>query len=271
MAVDQPDVRLPATLREAVGEQFARAFHTPFETPIVVAVNGLLMTGAWFLLPNPNPLFTFHGTLAFPMILAAWMYSDVPATNVLGSDAARSVRALDDPPVLRRLLFAKNIVLWLLIAPLCSVIAVGVGIHEDRVVATIFSLAWIVVVPLGALGLAAWAGILFPYHPLDLSYRWEHRRPFMRMIVRWLTLAVLPYGLVPVLAVVISSPTLVLWYFTSQSHGITRISDGDFALGVLIGCVLGLAAWVWGLRAGVRIAQRRRAKLVAFLSDPARG
>jgi hypothetical protein len=262
---------LPSTLREAVGAQFARAFHTPFETPIVVAVNGLLMTGGWFLLPNPNPLFEFHGALAFPMILAAWMYSDVPATNVLGSDAQRSVLALDDPAAMRRLLYAKNIVLWMLIAPLCSLIAIGVGIHEHRLTATIFSLAWILIVPLGALGLSAWAGIYFPYHPVELRYRWEHRRPFKRMILRWLTLAVLPYGLVPVLAVVLSIPTLLLWYFTSQTGGITRIPDGDFALGVLIGCVLSLTAWIWGHHAGVRIARRRKANLIAFLSDPGAG
>lgn len=271
MAGDDPHVRLPSTLREAVGEQLTRAFHAPFETPIVVAVNGALMTGAWFLLPDPNPLFTFHGALAFPMILAAWMYSDVPATNVLGSDALRSRLALEDPPALRRLLYAKNIVLWLLIAPLCSLIAIGVGVHEHRLVATIFSLAWIVIVPLGALGLAAWAGVFFPYHPLDLRYRWEHRRPFRRMIVRWLALAVLPYGLVPVLAVVISLPTLALWYFTSQTNGITRISDGEFALGVSVGCVLGVAAWIWGQRTAVRIALKRKTKLATFLADPAQG
>jgi len=91
------------------------------------------------------------------------------------------------------------------------------------------------------------------------------------MIVRWLTLAVLPYGLVPVLAVVISLPTLVLWYFMSQSRGITRITDGEFALGVLIGCVLAVTVWLWGIRRAVRLAVQRKEKLAAFLSDPARG
>jgi hypothetical protein len=262
---------LPSSLRAAVGEQFARAFHPPYEIPIVVAVNGLLMTGAWFLLPDPNPLFTFHGALAFPMVLAAWMFSDVPATNVLGSDARRSLLALDDPPALRRLLFAKNIVLWMLIAPFCSVVAVVVGAHEHRYAASIFTLAWIVIVPLGALGPASWVGIRYPYHPIDLTYRWEHRRPFGRMIVRWLTLAVLPYGLVPLLAAVISLPTLVLWYFASQSHGITRISDGEFALGVSIGCVIAIVVWIWSIGHAIRLAVRRKEKLTAFLSDPAQG
>jgi len=261
----------PTTLREAVGAQFARAFHSPFETPIVVAVNGLIMTGAWFLIPNPNPLFTFHGALAFPIVMAGWMLSDVPATNVLGSDAKRSIAAIEDPPSLLRLLYAKNIVLWTLVAPLCAVLAIVVGLYEDRATATIFTLAWILIVPLGVLGLSAQAGIYFPYHPIALRDRWEHRHPFKRMILRWITLAVLPYVLVPALVVIISAPTLLLWYLTSQTNGATRIPDGDFALGVLIGCALALAAWLWGNRRGVRIAEKREVSLIEFLSDPGRG
>jgi hypothetical protein len=76
------------------------------------------------------------------------------------------------------------------------------------------------------------------------------------MILRWVTLTVLPYILVPALVVVISAPTLLLWYLTSQTNGTTRIPDGDFALGVLIGCGLAVAAWLWGRHRGVRIAER---------------
>src|SRR5664279_1917925 len=103
-----PEVALPGTLSEAIRAQFGRSFRSPYETPIVVVANGLLMTGAWFLLPSPNVLFTLHGALAFPMILASWMFSDVPATNVLGPDPGRAMTALTDPTTLRRLLYAKN-------------------------------------------------------------------------------------------------------------------------------------------------------------------
>ena len=44
-----------------------------------------------------------------------------------------------------------------------------------------------------------------------------------------------------------------------------------FALGVTIGCVLAITAWIWGHRAGVRIAERRKARLIAFPSDPDAG
>jgi hypothetical protein len=42
-------------------------------------------------------VFTLHGSLAFALVLAAWMYSDVPATNVLAPDRQRMMAALDDP------------------------------------------------------------------------------------------------------------------------------------------------------------------------------
>jgi len=269
-AADAVPVR-PATLREAVRSQYTRAFHPPFDMPIVVASNGLFMTGCWFLLPNPNPLFTFHGALAFPMVLASWMFSDVPATNVLGSDAMVSITALQDPRSLLRMLLAKNFVLWTLIAPFCAVIAIILGLQEDRPTATIFTIVWILVVPWGTLPLAAWAGIYYPYHPIALRDRWRHRRQFKRMILRWGILVVLPYMLVPAIVVIISAPTLLLWYLTSHTGGWSRVSDGDFAVGVLIGCGLAAVACLWGYRRGVRIAEKRKPDLILYLGDPRRG
>lgn len=79
---------MPATLRQAVRIELAEALHTPYEIPIAVAFNGALMTVLWFFLPTQwkNALFALHGTLAFAMVLAGWMISDVPATNVLARD-----------------------------------------------------------------------------------------------------------------------------------------------------------------------------------------
>ncbi len=265
------DVAVPDTLAKAVRVQLVMSFRPPYEALIVVAVNGALMTGAWFLLPSPNPLFPLHGSLAFAMILASWMYSDVPATNVLGSDANRSIAALEEPVALRRLLYAKNLVLWLLVAPLCSLLALAIGISENRLLATVFTIVWIAVVPLGALGIAALIGIYFPYHPIALSERWAHRRPWRRMIFRWLILAVVPYGLVPMLIIVLSLPTLLLWYFSSQRNGVTRIPDAQFVWGVLVACAAAIAVWILGHRLAVRLASRRKGSLTAFLKDPFNG
>ena len=40
---------LPGTFRAAVAAEMGQAFSPPYQVPIVVAVNGLLMAGAWFL------------------------------------------------------------------------------------------------------------------------------------------------------------------------------------------------------------------------------
>ena len=89
MATDQVAVRLPATLRDAVRAQISLTLEPPYEGVVTVAVNGALMSSAWFFLPLAlrDDVFTLHGPLAFALVLAAWMYSDVPATNVLGPDA----------------------------------------------------------------------------------------------------------------------------------------------------------------------------------------
>jgi hypothetical protein len=251
-----------------------RALRPPYETPSVVAVNGLLMTACWALLPPGlvSLLFRFHGPLAFPMVLAIWMYSDVPATNLLGGDPERSVTALADPPTLRRLWYAKNVVLWLLATPVCVLAAIWLGVVENRLVSTVLTVLWIAVVPLGALGFAGWLGIWFPYHPLPLRYRWERRRDWWRMLVRWLMLLVAPYGLVPSLALLVTLPSLLLWW-SVPAHGTqdSQVSDAAFGLGLALGAATAIAAWLVGHWCGPRLANRRRRWLTAFLTDPDRG
>jgi len=264
---------LPGSLPQAVRTEFGRAFHAPYEAPIVVAVNGLLMTGLWFLAPTnwKNALFSLHGPLAFAMILAGWMLSDVPATNVLGPDARRVRSALDDPVMFRRLLYAKNLVLWTLIVPLCSLIALGIGINDNDYTAMVITIVAIVVIPFGPLGISAWLGIRFPYHPIPLRERWAHRRSWRHMLMRWFVLILTPYGLVPVLALAFMAPTLFLWGITGQ-HGLTsRLSDAEFAWGTLLACGLSVIGVVAGHRVGERWARRRKVALSAYLADPSLG
>jgi hypothetical protein len=260
-------------LRSAVRDQVVLTLQPPFENLITVAVNGALMSSAWFFLPTglKDKFFTLHGSLAFALVLASWMYSDVPATNVLGPDAQRAVAAIDDPPMFRRLLFAKSIVLWTVVTPVCLVVAVINGALKHDLLATLYTVIWIGVVPFGILGISTLVGILFPYHPMPLRFRWEHRRPRRRMLVRWLALVVTPYGLVPLLSVLLMTPSLLLWGFTS-THGLSRkLPDRDLGWGIALACAISIACSVGGHLLGASLAHRRRAKLLAFLADPARG
>jgi polyferredoxin len=271
--LQETDLRLPVDIGQAVRQQLPLTFRAPFEAPITVAVNGALMSSAWFFLPTAlrDKVFTLHGTLAFALVLAGWMYSDVPSTNVLGPDATRIVLALDDPVMSRRLLYAKNIVLWLMVSPLCAVVAVISGLVNHSLLATVYTVIAIGILPFGVLAISAWVGILFPYHPMPLRYRWEHRKPMKRMVFRWAALAVTPYVLVPVLAALMLAPSLLLWGFTAP-HGLSeKLPDHDFGLGLAVACAIALACSVGGQRLGVLMMQKRRGKLESFLSDPVRG
>ncbi|GAB1646709.1 hypothetical protein [Krasilnikovia sp. MM14-A1259] len=268
-----PAASLPVNLGRAVRAELRRALHPPYETPSVVIGNGLLMTACWTLLPAGlvDALFRFHGPLAFAMILASWMYSDVPATNLLGGDAARSVTALADPVMLRRLWFAKNIVLWLLVTPLCVATAAAIGVHEHDSVGAALTALWIMIVPAGALGFAAWLGIRFPYHPLPLRDRWSQRRRWRPMLVRWMVLVLAPYGLVPLLTFAVTLPSLLVWWAIARGEQDGRLNHLQFALGLMVAAGPAAGAWLLGHRYGSRRAHRRRAWLTEFLGDPRRG
>ncbi len=276
MAWPVPDadaVSLPRTFREAVRAEFGRALRPPYATLSTVAANGVFMSVAWFLLPRTlkDDTFTLPGSLAFALVLAGWMYSDVPATNVLAPDRQRMMAAIDDPILLRRLLYAQNLVLWTFITPVCSVIAVVDGISGHDPLSILYTIIWIGVVPFGVLGIAAWVGILFPYHPMPLRFRWEHRRPRWRMLWRWLALLVTPYILVPWLSIALMVPSLLLWGFTS-AHGLSgKLPDHDLGLGIALACAVAIACSFASHRLAVMLAERRRAKLLPFLADPTRG
>jgi hypothetical protein len=231
------------------------------------------MAACWVFLPASavSFAFTFHGPLAFALGLASWMYSDVPATNVLGGDAERSRAALGDPAMLRRLWYAKNLVLWLLITPLCTVVAIGLGIYEHRLATTVLSVLWIATVPLGALGFSSWVGVYFPYHVLPLRYRWAHRDRWWRMLGRWGVLLVTPYGVVPLLTAVLTLPSLLLWKAVAPAEQAKRITDTQFFWGLLLGAAVAGVAWVGGHWYGPRLAHRHRQWLAEFLGNPERG
>ncbi len=271
--IDEQSVSLPASLGAALGYELRETFRPPYSDLLVVAFNAALMCAAWFLLPTSwqNWLFSLHGPLAFAMVLAGWMYSDVPATNVLAPDSRRVLAALDDPEMLRRLLYAKNLTLWCLVAPFCTVVAVIIGWVHHNWPPTLVSVTAIAVVPFGTLGVSAFVGIRWPYHPRQLRFRWEHRREWRHMLVRWIALVLTPYGLVPLLAVIIITPSLFLWSMLS-SHGLTdKLPTSHFAGGVALAAVVSMAFFFVGHHYSLRFVGRRRDQLRAYLADPDRG
>jgi hypothetical protein len=104
-----------------------------------------------------------------------------------------------------------------------------------------------------------------------LRERWERgKRARRHYVYRWLTLVLTPYGLVPYLSALTLLPAYGLWAATGHGLG-SKVSDGWFAVGMLVTIVVSLSLWVLGLRVSTRIARRRRDELRAFLVDPSQG
>ena len=273
LAVREFDAPLPTDFRHALRAEWARVLRPPFETPLTVAINAALMSSAWFFLPPKlvDDLFTLHGSVAFAFVLSSWMYSDVPATNVLAPDGLRVMAAIDQPLMLRRLLLARSTVLWCFVAPICLVISFITGAGQSDKITAVYSAIAIGVVPFGVLAVSGWVGILFPYHPVPIRYRWSRRRDWKHMLLRWGTLVLLPYGVVPALTIAFLAPSLLIWGLTSPSGLTQKLPDNDFGLGIALACVIAaLAVWL-GHRVALRMIARRRHELIAYLSDPLRG
>ena len=91
------------------------------------------------------------------------------------------------------------------------------------------------------------------------------------MLWRWLTLAVTPYVLVPWLAIALMTPSLLLWGFTSPHSLSAKLPDHDLGLGVGLACAVAIVCSLVSHRGGVKMAQRRLARFLVFLADPAQG
>ena len=267
------DSALPLTMRHALRAEVHRVTRPPFETLLTVAINGALMSSMWFFLPTDlvDQVFSLHGSLAFAFVLSSWMYSDVPATNVLGSDAIRVLGAIDQPVVLRRMLMAKSTVLWCIVAPVCMLISVIMGSGSSDKVVALYSAIAIGVIPFGVLSISAWVGIRFPYHPSPIRFRLQERRNWKPMFVRWGTLVLLPYAVVPALTGLFLAPSLLIWGLTSSAGLSKKLPDNNVGLGIALACAISLAATYFGHRYSLRMIAQRRDKLVAYLSDPLLG
>lgn len=266
-------VPLPTSFSEAIGQEYRRISRPPFEAPLTVALNAAMMTSAWFFLPPDlvDKVFQLHGSLAFAFVLSIWMYSDVPATNVLAVDAAHILAAIDQPKTLRRILAARRFVLWSVVAPVCLFISFIIGFGTADPVVAVYSVVAIGVIPYGVLAVSGWLGIAFPYHPVPIRFRWMHRGQRWPMLGRWATLVLLPYVLVPGLSFAFMAPTFLIWGFTSKSGLTKTLPDNDVGLGIALACAIAIGAVYIGQRVSLRLIVRHRARLVTYLSDPRLG
>jgi polyferredoxin len=169
------------------------------------------------------------------------------------------------------MLLAKSAVLWCFVAPLCMVISFVMGTGQSDRVTAVYSAVAIGVVPFGVLAVSAWLGIRYPYHPVPVRFRWSRRKEWKPMLLRWGTLVLLPYAVVPGLTIAFLAPSLLIWGLTSTSGLTQKLPDNDFGLGIGLACAIAVAAVLIGHRVSLRMIAGRRDALVAYLSDPLRG
>jgi hypothetical protein len=266
------DLRL-SDLSAAVRAEYRRIFTERRDDLLAVSFNAVLVTLCWLLLPDSiqDWLFTLHGALAFPYFLEMWMLADAPATNVAGRDAVRALPQLQDPAALRLWLRAKHIVLWSLVGPVCALVAAVIGIVQQRYTAGAAVAITLLFLPLGVLSVASWMGLWLPYHPQKLLWRWQHRTDWRAALFRWGALVLLPFLVVPLIALVLLIPSLIIWIIAHQGYPPHQMDPVGLWVGTAVSVAVSLIVFAWAPSVATRIARGRHAQLHSYLSDPEHG
>jgi hypothetical protein len=257
----------------AIGAEYRRIFSERRDDLTAVSFNAVLVTLCWFLLPDSirNWIFTLHGALAFPYVLEMWMLGDTPATNVAGRDAVRALSQLPDPAALRLWLRAKHLVLASFVGPTAAIVAVVIGLVQHRYQVAAAVALTLLFLPLGVLSVAAWVGLWLPYHPRKLLWRWEHRTDWRAALLRWGVLVLLPFMIVPAIAIMLLIPSLIIWIIAHQGHPPHEMDPVGLWIGTVVSVAVSLIVFVWAPSVATKIARRRYAELHGYLSNPEHG
>jgi hypothetical protein len=257
-------------LRRTVADEYRRVVRPPLEIPTVLLTNGALMVAAWFLLPPRlhDLMFSLNGPLAFPVILASWMLADTPATNAMGSNPELALSVLKDQAAYWRWLAARCIVIGSIIGVACAIGVLYVGIGHYPWSEIVWACVLVALLPVGVLPVAAWLGILFPYHTRSLRWRWQHRRAW-RTHLRWAALVFAPFLYVPLIGIAILTPGVELARSVKQPG--QRLTPTQFGVSAAVVCATAIAAAALGLWVARRLLGWRTRQLDAYLSSSDKG
>ena len=259
------------TTRAAIRAEVTHIVRHPGDLLLSVASSAAIVLFLWYVVPR-SWFFTFTGPEGLPYALAGWMYTDAFVTNVLTSDPERALAAIDDPAELTALLRAKVLAVWLIIGPLCTVIAVAIALtqhtHWRFAIEVILAVA---VVPFGALAVSGLVGLMYPYHQHSLRWRWRNRRRFRQVIIRWGLLIAMPNLIFPLAFALIVVAPVAIWKLTNRQGWDTAQTDTEFALCALLAVLVTAAIWYSAHRFGVWWVSRHRDRLREYLLDVERG
>ncbi|HEV7205442.1 MAG TPA: hypothetical protein VGN18_12595 [Jatrophihabitans sp.] len=257
-----------ATFVADVRAEVARLFRAPQMELRIVAMNALMVCVGWFVLPGGLKDWLFdnlHGPIAFAVVLETWMIGDVTSTNLLAHDRPAALDALYDGSV-RRLMRVKTAALATIIGPVGAAAALVIGYEHGRTQTALVAAPLFLALPFAAIAVASCLGVIAPYRPRSLRWRWERRSV---ATLRWAFLVLVPYTLVSaVVTALIFPPKLLADVVTHHAHRLAHASPTTFGLLALTGGVLSFAVYTGATVGADRLARLRRTALIRHLQDP---
>jgi hypothetical protein len=266
------DRRLDRSFGSDMRTEFRRLFTSPRDEVMAVIGNGVAVCAVWLILPQAarESLFALPGQLALAVVLASWMLGDTPATNMLAKDLTATVPLLSDRTGLRRLLRAKAVALACLVGPVCAAVAAAIAVHDGNYAVGGALACTLLVVPFGTAAMAPWLGIVWPYHPRSLRWRWLNRHP-RRRLVRWIALVFAPYVFVPALAALVLVPAAAIGIAFGGRDSAGHLTGTTLLVLTVLAALMSLIAFTVGPRVSIWLVAWRQQKLRDYLLDPDRG
>jgi hypothetical protein len=250
--------------------ELARLFRAPRMELQVVVFNAAIVCIGWVFLPGALKQCLFDnvsGPMSFVIVLETWMLGDVTSTNLLAHDRPGALVALRHSGGIRHLLRVKATALAVVIGVPSAVAALVIGIAHARLLMALMLVPLFLVLPLAVVGVASWLGVVLPFRPRPLRWRWEHRR--VSGTIRWAFLVLVPYTVANALvSVLVFTPRLFAYAITRHVPHVAHPSASALAVLVLGGATLSLVVFTGATVIGDRLARVRRRALVGHLEDP---
>lgn len=240
------------------------AIRPPFELLQVVLINMLLVVAGWFLIsPDAVTAAKYASLVYLPAVLASWAYSDVPSTNLYGSQPERALAAMSEPDArtkLRNLIMSRDLTLWLLVAPATAILSFVLSNVDNDFFTALMVAGCVLLLPFGALGLVSIMAPLLPYHPIP----WSQRRLMRRGWPRWIIAFATPYILIAPASIVVLLPAIIVMQQWGRNN-----ATWAAAIAITIGWTLLMRRLSVNLT--LRLTIKRREWLREYLADPSRG
>jgi hypothetical protein len=161
--------------------------------------------------------------------------------------------------------------MWSFVGPVGAIVAIVIGLVQHRYDDAAAAATVLLFLPLGVLSVAAWVGIWMPYHPQKLLWRWRHRSDWRAALIRWLALVLVPFLIVPVIAIVLLTPSLIIWIIAHQGYPPHQMNTAGLWIGSAVSVAVSLTTFAWAPGVAAKIARRRYDRLHGYLSNPEHG